>query len=71
MLWQTFESLVNTEGIQTKGKKQDSTEVFESLVNTEGIQTVVQRAMNADCLRVLLIRKEFKHKVGSRDVWKV
>ena len=35
-----FESLVNTEGIQTRLECEQSTEKFESLVNTEGIQTV-------------------------------
>ena len=34
-----FESLVNTEGIQTFWACDFETTVFESLVNTEGIQT--------------------------------
>ena len=34
-----FESLVNTEGIQTLGIIKVSMNWFESLVNTEGIQT--------------------------------
>ena len=36
-----FESLVNTEGIQTSPLAQTEWMVFESLVNTEGIQTRV------------------------------
>ena len=35
-----FESLVNTEGIQTSWFENYIGETFESLVNTEGIQTV-------------------------------
>ena len=34
-----FESLVNTEGIQTNTSCQSKRKWFESLVNTEGIQT--------------------------------
>ena len=34
-----FESLVNTEGIQTVRAKKEKCVQFESLVNTEGIQT--------------------------------
>ena len=34
-----FESLVNTEGIQTRRCASAINELFESLVNTEGIQT--------------------------------
>ena len=36
-----FESLVNTEGIQTDAQYTEHAEPFESLVNTEGIQTRV------------------------------
>ena len=38
-----FESLVNTEGIQTFWACDFETTVFESLVNTEGIQTLPSR----------------------------
>ena len=55
-----FESLVNTEGIQTSAGARRRGVVFESLVNTEGIQTNNQKEMKERCLRVLLIRKEFK-----------
>ena len=55
-----FESLVNTEGIQTNEAWQAGDIVFESLVNTEGIQTDFSSADIATRLRVLLIRKEFK-----------
>ena len=34
-----FESLVNTEGFQTRKIKCKDSEPFESLVNTEGFQT--------------------------------
>ena len=34
-----FESLVNTEGIQTMDLRKEPDKEFESLVNTEGIQT--------------------------------
>ena len=34
-----FESLVNTEGFQTKPKLHRTDREFESLVNTEGFQT--------------------------------
>ena len=36
-----FESLVNTEGIQTSWFENYIGETFESLVNTEGIQTFI------------------------------
>ena len=35
-----FESLVNTEGIQTRLCVEMHASLFESLVNTEGIQTI-------------------------------
>ena len=37
-----FESLVNTEGFQTKRSCSSDDWVFESLVNTEGFQTQIQ-----------------------------
>ena len=58
--YQQFESLVNTEGIQTMLFQCINTIQFESLVNTEGIQTYRYRKSRKGCLRVLLIRKEFK-----------
>ena len=39
MISLTFESLVNTEGIQTCHTSTGTVRTFESLVNTEGIQT--------------------------------
>ena len=41
MACKRFESLVNTEGIQTDVENYYKTGLFESLVNTEGIQTKV------------------------------
>ena len=57
-----FESLVNTEGIQTSSDILIEYCTFESLVNTEGIQTQYRSTPTGGCpgLRVLLIRKEFK-----------
>ena len=37
--WEWFESLVNTEGFQTKVAVINYESTFESLVNTEGFQT--------------------------------
>ena len=39
--FQKFESLVNTEGIQTTSMTMCQITWFESLVNTEGIQTKI------------------------------
>ena len=48
-----FESLVNTEGFQTKQRRIYSCKPFESLVNTEGFQTIKRSYVIVTCLRVL------------------
>ena len=49
-----FESLVNTEGIQTNEAWQSGDIVFESLVNTEGIQTRLCVEMHASLFESLV-----------------
>ena len=60
-----FESLVNTEGFQTKVHVYIWQLPFESLVNTEGFQTCWIWVTGNTCLRVLLIQKDFKQGVGE------
>ena len=49
-----FESLVNTEGIQTHTWKMNTRPTFESLVNTEGIQTRLCVEMHASLFESLV-----------------
>ena len=55
-----FESLVNTEGFQTRDLQRLHRAQFESLVNTEGFQTGITDYPKITRLRVLLIQKDFK-----------
>ena len=50
-----FESLVNTEGFQTKGKPIANREEFESLVNTEGFQTTITMLLTTAVLLVSVL----------------
>ena len=49
-----FESLVNTEGIQTRVSARRQALKFESLVNTEGIQTRLCVEMHASLFESLV-----------------
>ena len=49
-----FESLVNTEGIQTEVQWSSHCDRFESLVNTEGIQTRLCVEMHASLFESLV-----------------
>ena len=49
-----FESLVNTEGIQTRTMNRKYNAEFESLVNTEGIQTRLCVEMHASLFESLV-----------------
>ena len=49
----SFESSVNSEGIETGHRKTDNTDTFESSVNSEGIETTSEILSERNCLRAV------------------